>query len=66
MMLPPKPEGVGAAQLHLNHTLGLLLMRVMPPAVRPIVKVRKAVRKNGPCLCGSGRKFKKCCRRRGN
>ena len=29
--------------------------------VKPIIKADKAVGRNEPCPCGSGKKFKKCC-----
>lgn len=40
----------------------------LPPIVAPTVRVpiRRAVemlRRNAPCVCGSGRKFKRCCMR---
>lgn len=30
-------------------------------ALKPIVRVAPKVGRNDPCLCGSGKKFKKCC-----
>lgn len=34
----------------------------LPPPVEPI-KTNKAVGRNDPCPCGSGKKYKKCCGR---
>jgi len=38
-----------------------LVVRVVPSAARPIVPLMGARFRNGPCPCGSGRKFKRCC-----
>jgi len=27
----------------------------------PIIKTNKKIKRNDPCFCGSGKKFKKCC-----
>lgn len=29
--------------------------------VRPIRKIRQDTKRNAPCPCGSGKKFKNCC-----
>jgi hypothetical protein len=36
-----------------------------PPRPEPLVGDREKVGRNDPCPCGSGRKYKKCCGRRG-
>ena len=33
----------------------------LPPPVEPIRSDEKAVGRNDPCPCGSGKKYKKCC-----
>lgn len=30
-------------------------------ALKPVVRATPKVGRNDPCLCGSGKKFKKCC-----
>ena len=46
-------------QHELDHTKGVLLPDV---AIKiPTNKLKKKLRPNDPCLCGSGRKYKKCC-----
>lgn len=34
----------------------------MPKITRPLVRKHKKVYPNDPCPCGSGKKYKKCCR----
>ena len=46
-------------QHELDHTRGVLLPDV---AIEQTV-VKKKVRPNDPCSCGSGKKFKKCCKK---
>lgn len=36
-----------------------------PRLRKPIRLVRERINRNGPCFCGSGLKFKKCCIRVG-
>lgn len=36
-----------------------------PPFVNPQVRPGSTVNRNDPCPCGSGKKFKSCCGRRG-
>lgn len=59
-----------AAARHLRHGLILSLNRLQlqttpgrrGPAAQPILPTR-TIRRNQPCPCGSGRKWKSCCRR---
>lgn len=30
-------------------------------ALKPVVRATPKIGRNDPCLCGSGKKFKKCC-----
>lgn len=47
---------------HLNQTLFMDHMLPKPPKVETVVSKKKAG-PNDPCLCGSGKKYKKCCGR---
>jgi len=32
-----------------------------PPPQSPVTRVAAKVGRNAPCVCGNGRKYKKCC-----
>jgi len=34
------------------------------PVLKDTVTVEKKIKRNDPCTCGSGKKFKKCCGRK--
>ena len=35
------------------------------PKLTPMVNPLTGMNRNGPCLCGSGKKYKKCCHKEG-
>lgn len=37
----------------------------LPPPVEPIKKTKAEPGRNDPCPCGSGKKFKQCCLKKG-
>ena len=43
------------------HPTGGLAKDAEQPRGDTLVRATKAIRRNDPCPCGSGRKFKKCC-----
>lgn len=49
-------------QHELDHINSTLFMDRVLPRVKPVVNKTK-VRPNEPCICGSGKKYKKCCGR---
>ena len=48
-----------------SRTKGVLIAGESKPVEKshPIVAIRPVCRRNDPCPCGSGKKFKKCCRK---
>ncbi|OUP22594.1 hypothetical protein B5F29_01220 [Lachnoclostridium sp. An196] len=40
---------------------------LLPPDIKPatVVRLHRKIGANEPCPCGSGRKFKKCCKGKG-
>lgn len=49
-------------QHELDHVNSTLFMDRLAPKVTPVIKTTK-VGPNDPCSCGSGKKYKKCCKR---
>lgn len=48
----------------IQHELGHLSGELLPDVALPSLKEKnKKIRPNDPCLCGSGKKYKKCCKR---
>lgn len=47
-------------QHELDHLNSILFMDHKIPVIMPVIKKMKN-RPNDPCLCGSGKKYKKCC-----
>ena len=53
MTFVPPPQG--AQQGNQSQAVG------GPPQARQPMVAEKKVRRNDPCICGSGKKYKKCC-----
>jgi len=49
-------------QHELDHINSVLFMDRAAPKLEPVVNSNK-VRPNDPCICGSGKKYKKCCKK---
>src|SRR6267142_2510195 len=58
---PPRPSGVSPALSERLSSALLDMKHLTDPMPLIVHRTEPTVGRNGPCPCGSGRKFKKCC-----